>query len=103
MSQKGTGGSRVITFRVSSEVGEQLEAFFVSRNLSLSGGCRMALETYVAGAKGEDPKRAALVAAIDEAIWRVFSDAREVVQQTLDETADTLAERLAARFNLGGD
>ena len=63
----------------------------------------MALETYVAGAKGEDPKRAALVAAIDEAIWRVFSDAREVVQQTLDETADTLAERLAARFNLGGD
>lgn len=93
----------MITFRVSSEVGEQLEAFFVSRNLSLSGGCRMALETYVAGAKGEDPKRAALVAAIDEAIWRVFSDAREVVQQTLDETADTLAERLAARFNLGGD
>ena len=101
MSAKG--GSRVITFRVSAEVGEQLEAFFASRHLNLSGGCRMALETYVAAASGKDPKRAALVAAIDEAIWRVFSDAREVVQQTLDETADTLAERLAARFDLGDD
>lgn len=91
----------MISIRVSAEVGEQLETFFAERGLHLSGGCRMALETYVAAASGKDPKRAALVAAIDEAIWRVFSDARSVVQMTLDETADTLSERLAARFNLG--
>jgi hypothetical protein len=92
----------VLSIRVSAEVGEQLEAFFQSRGLNVSAGCRMALETYVAANSGQDPKRAALVAAIDEAIWRVFSDARDVVQTTLDETADTLSERLATRFNLGG-
>lgn len=92
----------MVTFRVSADVAAQLDEFFSSRGLKTSAGCRMALETYVAAATGQDPKRAALIAAIDEAIWRVFSDAREVVQSTLDETAQTLSERLAERFNLGG-
>lgn len=93
------GASTVVSFRASPETEAALDAFCDQRGLSRSAAMRLIIETMLAAAGGADPKRAALVAAIDEAVWQVFSEGREVLAETLAETADTLTERLLARFD----
>lgn len=93
------GASTVVAFRASPETEAALDAFCDQRGLSRSAAMRLIVETTLAAANGEDPQHAALVAAIDEAVWQVFSDGREVLAETLAETADTLTQRLLDRFD----
>jgi hypothetical protein len=95
MPKPARGASTVVAFRASPETEAALDAFCEQRGLSRSSAMRLIVETMLAAAGGQDPQHAALVAAIDEAVWQVFADGREV----LAETADTLTERLLARFD----
>jgi hypothetical protein len=99
MPKPARGASTVVAFRASPETEAALDAFCEQRGLSRSAGMRLIVETMLAAAGGQDPKRAALVAAIDEAVWQVFSGGREILAETLAETAETLTERFLDRFN----
>jgi len=99
MPKPARGASTVVAFRASPETEAALDAFCEQRGLSRSSAMRLIVETMLAAATGQDPQHAALVAAIDEACWQVFSDGREILAETLAETADTLTERLLARFD----
>jgi len=98
MPKPARGASTVVAFRASPETEAALDAFCEQRGLSRSAGMRLIVETMLAAAGGQDPKRAALVAAIDEAVWQVFSEGREILAETLAETAETLTERFLDRF-----
>ena len=90
MPKPARGASTVVAFRASPETEAALDAFCEQRGLSRSAGMRLIVETMLA----------ALVAAIDEAVWQVFSEGREILAETLAETAETLTERFLDRFGV---
>jgi hypothetical protein len=99
-SGRGTkSGSTVVAFRASPETEEALDEFCAARGITRSAAVRLIVDTTLAAASGADPRQAAILAAIEEAVWQVFSDGREILAETLADTADTLHERLLERFN----
>jgi hypothetical protein len=59
------------------------------------------LETTLGAANGRSPREAAILAAVDEAVWRLASDTREVVAQVVNEAAESISERLLRKFHEG--
>jgi hypothetical protein len=91
--------SRVIAFRPDNELYDELVAYAAELDLSPGQAARTLVEAALGVERGKSPKKAALRAAVKQAIYNVASQGRRALSQGLDDARD----RLEAAFGLEDD